>query len=395
MAESTLSITFSELLRHVARELGWPRQTEYSTGTVAIAAGVVTLTGGTFPVWDADKMTFVYGGTYYTVSVRTDGTHITLTDTSLTVAGPVAYALYNLIPDTTRDAMDIVKSGLRMVYVPLPLDGHSHRWSFMDPVATLYTSEPYSTGTIGVVNGVATLTGGTWPTWAAMGGALRVGGVHYSVSARTSGTLITVADTELDVDAGTSYELVQGTYQLPDDFGSLIGDLSYRASQSNFFTTIRQRSEPMLRNFRAGYPATGTPQFYAIAPTEQPASTTTGQRWTISFDVPTDARYAIGYRYSRLPEMIDTANQYPLGGMRMAEVYKDAVLAAAEKTLINERGVHYAAFLESLKAAIELDRLEQTPDSVGRDYGDEGCYPTLPRTYNGVRTTINGVVVIP
>jgi hypothetical protein len=76
---------------------------------------------------------------------------------------------------------------------------------FVSPVI-----EAYTTGTIEVVNGVATLTGGTWPSDAA-DKILVVGGSNYAVSTRDSGTQLTLVDTTLDVAAGSSYALVQET----------------------------------------------------------------------------------------------------------------------------------------------------------------------------------------
>jgi len=51
----------------------------FSTGTVAVSSGVVTLSGGTFPAWAA-RGVFKYDSKFYTVKIRTDNTHITLND---------------------------------------------------------------------------------------------------------------------------------------------------------------------------------------------------------------------------------------------------------------------------------------------------------------------------
>jgi len=64
----------------------------YSTGTVAVAAGVVTLTGGTFPT-DAADGEFVTSGIGYTVASRDTPTQITLDDTSLSVDAGATYRI--------------------------------------------------------------------------------------------------------------------------------------------------------------------------------------------------------------------------------------------------------------------------------------------------------------
>src|SRR4030067_839350 len=73
--------------------------------------------------------------------------------------------------DQTTDVADILTSGLRRYLSPPPVSGerYSHEWSFLSPVATLTTTVPYTTGTIGVASGVVTLSSGTFPAWAAQG----------------------------------------------------------------------------------------------------------------------------------------------------------------------------------------------------------------------------------
>lgn len=66
----------------------------YSTGTVTVASGVVTLASGTFPSWAADG-TFVVSGVQYSVSTRDSDTQITLDDTSVTAAAGSVYQLVN------------------------------------------------------------------------------------------------------------------------------------------------------------------------------------------------------------------------------------------------------------------------------------------------------------
>lgn len=151
MAESTLSVTKAILQRRIAVEMGWNRTVaswsanqatdgadilddalrrvyyppphkpnrpahqwsflrpvtsltttaSYSTGTVTIVAGVVTLASGTFPA-DSVNMDFIYSSVPYTVASRDSGSQVTLSDTSVTAAAgssyELAYSAYDL-PD--------------------------------------------------------------------------------------------------------------------------------------------------------------------------------------------------------------------------------------------------------------------------------------------------------
>lgn len=64
----------------------------YSTGTIAIASGVVTLTSGTFPSWAALGEIQVEGNSY-SVNTRDGDTQVTLDDTTVTVSSGAAYTL--------------------------------------------------------------------------------------------------------------------------------------------------------------------------------------------------------------------------------------------------------------------------------------------------------------
>jgi hypothetical protein len=68
----------------------------------------------------------------------------------------------------------------------------------------------YDTGTIGIVDGVVTLTGGTFPAWAARGHLL-VGNNIYKVSSRDSNTQLTLNDTTLDLSSGAAYFLTSAS----------------------------------------------------------------------------------------------------------------------------------------------------------------------------------------
>lgn len=142
MAEPSLSLTFVELRRMVAHMLGYGRDDEnwtddqveeldeiigtglqqfyfppplregelshdwsflkpigsittaapYSTGTVTVVAGVVTLASGTFPSWAASGK-FILDNVAYSVASRDSNTQITLDDTSVAAAAGTSYEL--------------------------------------------------------------------------------------------------------------------------------------------------------------------------------------------------------------------------------------------------------------------------------------------------------------
>ena len=64
----------------------------YATGTVTVAAGVVTLVGGTWPSWAASGV-LKLSNNYYSVDTRNSASQITLQDTSLTQASSSGFQL--------------------------------------------------------------------------------------------------------------------------------------------------------------------------------------------------------------------------------------------------------------------------------------------------------------
>lgn len=82
-----------------------PNPVTYSTGTIGIASGVVTLTGGTFPEWAPDG-NIVVGGSTYSVNTRNSGTELTLNNLTVNVSGGTAYELTDgplVAPTVTGD----------------------------------------------------------------------------------------------------------------------------------------------------------------------------------------------------------------------------------------------------------------------------------------------------
>lgn len=151
MAESTLTEAYADFRRHIGRFLGYGRNADdwtadeiqdvadilesglrqfyspppvngrpshnwsflrpagsltlaapYTTGTIAIATGVVTLTGGTWPSNAADQELTV-SGTTYAVASRDSGTQITLTNAAATAAAGTSYSLSQDLYDLPDD----------------------------------------------------------------------------------------------------------------------------------------------------------------------------------------------------------------------------------------------------------------------------------------------------
>ena len=96
-------------------------------------------------------------------------------------------------------------------------------WSYYHVHGRIILQAPYSTGTVTSSGTTVTLTGGTWPTWAATGGFLKVGEEICRVFTRSSGSVITLSSAlSLKADVTSQpFMLYRSVYALPNDFRNM------------------------------------------------------------------------------------------------------------------------------------------------------------------------------
>lgn len=290
---------------------------------------------------------------------------------------------------TQQDIVDkIVNSGVRQFYNhPIVPNHPKHEWSFLKPVTSLTTSAPYSTGTVAVTNAstTVTLSSGTFPTWAASG-VFSHNNVSYTIATRDSSTQITLDVAFAGTTAtGQSYSVTQEDYDLPNNFGGIMGSVSFSANQA--YHEIPIIGENRIREMRQVYTTSYIPQWAAVR--AMSATGTTGQRWEMLFFPAPDAAYTLSYRYSVLQDALSVTYPYPLGGMYHAETILQSCLAVAEQKLYDERGIEYQKWMELLMASVQMDA-GKTQEYFGYngDTSDIGQNPstvrTLSATYNGL-----------
>ncbi len=289
--------------------------------------------------------------------------------------------------EETAKVTRVIRSGERQFYEPPPLGNQPpHSWSFMRPRFSQILNAPYSTGVVGVTTGTVTLTGGTWPTWAA-DGWLVVDGAGYTVASRSSSSVLVLDDTAVTGLTGETYSLQRYQYTLPDDFGGFIDPyLSFSAASNKYssvlFTTVpeftRQRQfEPFAANVQ--------PTIFTVQPVSSTGSD--GQRFMLQlFPTPTVAATLEGTYYST-PSATTDSLPYPLGGQPHSETYMAAIMAAAEFEKNKKRGDLYAYFLERLATSIAHEK--KTGAKI-LGYNGDGLDDVVPfersgaPTYNGV-----------
>lgn len=196
-------------------------------------------------------------------------------------------------PNATQDVRDIIDSGMRRAYWPMPLaaDQPAHQWSFLQPTATL----------------------------AVVAGEYR--------------------------------------YDLPEDFTGIASTFAFAAGDK--VGRLARVNDDTIRQLQSSSNRTGDPQYFAIV-TKNPTPVT-GVAYEVLFYPTPDAARTLNYSYAASPPSLDADHPYPLGGPQCAEMFLEACLAEAEKTLHDVEGVHEKRFRELLVAAILFDKSIATP----------------------------------
>tara|TARA_R110002020_G_scaffold111625_5_gene257443 strand:- start:155 stop:1741 length:1587 start_codon:yes stop_codon:yes gene_type:complete len=132
MGEPTLSVDYMDLVRVVARQMGYG--STYSESTVTASGTTVTLTSGTWPAW-AGNAAINIGGAIYGITERASETTLTTSATVTTVSTGLNYVLVQSITDdkadTFRDIQDVIDQAYQELCFPLPSDESYFIWSWL------------------------------------------------------------------------------------------------------------------------------------------------------------------------------------------------------------------------------------------------------------------------
>lgn len=269
--------------------------------------------------------------------------------------------------DQETDILQCIRDGLHYVYA-------AHDWSFFRPVQDISTTAPYATGTVTIAAGVVTLTGGTFPSWAA-DGILKVSNSYYSISLRNSGTSLTLDDTSVTVSSATAFSLARPEIPLDDSFEAVANDsdLTYYPDQNDLYPPVRQRHDQWVRTKQQDDPYFDRPCIYSVRTVE--FDPTVGSRKRLAFYPTPDAAYVLRVPMILRPTMIDETNQYPVGGETLAQLIVEACLMSVELDFYEKLdGRHTLRFREMLPLAIQADQQKASPTSLGPDMGHRADY---------------------
>ncbi len=263
----------------------------------------------------------------------------------------------------------IVKRGLRLFYKHPPIPGASnHQWRFLRPVTTIAVWPAFAASASRLVDTSAdTVTADTGTTFYAsmLTKAIHLGSTDYTITAVGATTLTVTPDPNAEGDNIQWSMTSDGSYQLPDGFGGLIGKPVFSGEETQHgplpIIGEHQIYERQQRSTDAGRPTA-----VALRPRLQSTITASvGQRWELLVDPIPDAVYTLKYRYQILPDNISSGVAFALGGAAHASTILEACLAAAELMLNGGYGPHYGEFLTQLASSIEYDRTLYATDDFG------------------------------
>ena len=261
--------------------------------------------------------------------------------------------------DQTSDIEQCIEDGLKYVYA-------THSWSFFRPLKDITTTAPYATGTVTIASGVVTLTGGTFPSWAA-DGLIKVSDDYYSVASRDSSTQITLDDTSVTVASAAAFELGRPEIPLDDSFEDMANDrtLSYYPGQNELYPPVQNRHDQAIRGMQQNDPYYDRPTHYSIRTVEFDPGV--GSRKVLAFYPTPDAAYVLRAPMILRPVSISSGSPYPVGGEMLSLLILEACLSAAERNFDEMGNQHSNLFAEMLILAIRDDLERSSPTRLGPD----------------------------
>jgi hypothetical protein len=180
-------------------------------------------------------------------------------------------------------------------------------------------------------------------------------------------------------------------YDMPDDFGHFTDSRLYMSADSEAWHEIRlvAVSRILALRQRDTSSASGPTQFAALTAVNTSGVTPTRERLMI-WPPPDSSSYVLRFEYRSNPYQLTAGQKYPLGGQPHAETIREACLAAWEREVDGQEGVHSRQFMLRLQTSIATDRRVTGPETLGYN-GDRSSSPRAFERWNRNVVTINGI----
>jgi hypothetical protein len=297
--------------------------------------------------------------------------------------------------DAQGDVLSAINRGLRQFYSPMPMPNESsaHEWSFLRGFGNLSTIAPQSTGTVAITAGSVGVSGtDTAFTLAIVGQLFKCNNETREITASASPISLTI-DREMAavVSAGTTYEILGVSYDLPADFGGLKGQVTFDDGEG--YAPLQLVNESAIRHRRSQQTALkGAPEYAAVVPKTVATGTASEQAYKMLVWPIPDKVYDLTFAYTVMTNRLYTGSSpvematsdayYPVGSMIHGETLLASCLAVAEQMMdeFNNPGKMHGKYMERLAASISYDRRTAFPDGFGYNFDNSDQATTiLPR----------------
>lgn len=249
----------------------------------------------------------------------------------------------------TADVDRIIRSGLRRFY-------SANDWKFLRRHYPIPTVAPKEDGTVTIVSGVVTFSGATaLPSDVDSRYLFTTSTGVYEIDTRDSDSQLTLIDTSVDADAGSSYALYKHRYDLPTNFGGFVGPVAIGNDTYLRETAVIPEFEIRgLQNLVTVQ--TGQPKLFAISHTIADEDLNVPTYYMEVWPLP-DAVYVVDADIKLVPGDTlsgtdSTTNTHPA----FSNVILEAILTEGEVAMGVSNGVHEQRFLDALVGAVEKDR---------------------------------------
>ena len=422
MAESTLSLDFSELRSEIAYALGY-RRSFRRHGQIDKSGNHVTLDSATtsrsWPEWATAGRLHWYTSsteswTTANVTSRTSDTVLLVSDTSTTLTDATEWLLTPWSQEEEDDIGACIDSGLRQFYYPPPIPGEgnvAHNWSFLEPEFTFSIFGDYSETTGETVTCSAhtstldyttvTINAGSQVFRPEMVGQTFVANddVEFEIVGYISSPAAILVAGNASGKAGVYSITTNAIFRLPDEHAGFTSDISFSESDNSYYSIERTSINRILslRQQNLGQISPSARPLYAA---EVPIRASDTRAFRTSGTAVRGLRYELHIwpgpngtftMHATHNELQDTAsmNDYPMGGMAHGETILASCLAAAELKVEDKKGIHWQTFMERLRASVHRDRVQFTPTKFGyngdkSDSRGQANRYYKPATYNSV-----------
>lgn len=304
----------------------------------------------------------------------------------------------------------IVHAGIRRVYFPPATQGVQlgYEWSWLRPTTTINLG---ASGTDGAITGTTSFDSATFSDWVAQGitadDYLSVTSVdsgdtevaEYSIASVATGAITldnpSTRTGETVPANGTrlTFRLIRSpaNYNLPDGVSRIVGSLHFASNEYRREVLIVPIGR--LLEMRARSSLTGYPEYAAIR--YKTSDQTTGSRQEILFFPEPDTYKVLSYEFEVYQGNLTDGAPYPLGGMKMSELYVESCLAVAEQRANDNSGLHTNLFNILLADAVARDRSQSAQNFGQMGDGEHQVYQGFRRGFVGSNypITYGGVIL--